>query len=597
VSSESSPAGEELRSYAPIGDGRTVALIGLRGQVDWMPLPSLGDLPVFGRLLDADSGGCIELEPTVEYTVRRRYLPRTNVLETTFTTEGGVAKVTDALVTGVAGRLPWAELARRIDGVSGRVPFAWRVQPGTSLQTASPWVDETAFGALMRSGLTTIAVVGSEHGEQTADPGGVDGAQVRGAFTTASGSRHLLVVVGTHDEPVHLPVAENVDIGIDRTIASWRAWSKVFSYEGPWAAAVQRSVLALKLLIYSPTGSIAAAATTSLPESPRGGKNWDYRYAWVRDVAYTLGALVGFGLREETHAAMSWLLRTIRAQGPDLHVFYSLDGGVCPNVEEYDVPGWRGIGPVVTGNPAQSQLQLGVYSDLFAICREYADAGNVLDIETGRMLSHIADHTCDVWRNPDSGMWELPDEQHYTSSKMGCWQALRDAVHLVELGQIPGSGARWRVEADRIREWIETNCWSSERQAYVMYPGATAVDASVLLHALSGFDRGERMSQTIDTLTEELGEGALLYRYSGMRREEHTFVACAFWRAAALVCVGRTDEGISAMDELVGLSNDVGIFAEMIAADDHAFWGNLPQALSHLALVRAALTIRDLTEG
>jgi GH15 family glucan-1,4-alpha-glucosidase len=213
------------------------------------------------------------------------------------------------------------------------------------------------------------------------------------------------------------------------------------------------------------------------------------------------------------------------------------------------------------------------------------------------MLSHIADHTCDVWRNPDSGMWELPDEQHYTSSKMGCWQALRDAVHLVELGQIPGSGARWRVEADRIREWIEKNCWSSERQTYVMYPGATAVDASVLLHALSGFDRGERMSQTIDTLTEELGEGALLYRYSGMRREEHTFVACAFWRAAALVCVGRTDEGISAMDELVGLSNDVGIFAEMIAADDHAFWGNLPQALSHLALVRAALTIRDLTEG
>lgn len=592
-----SASGDDLRSYAAIGDGRTVALIGLRGQVDWLPLPGIADLPVFGRLLDDDTGGCIELAPTEEFTVRRRYVPRTNVLETTFTTASGVAKVTDALVTGLAGRLPWAELARRIDGVKGHVAFEWRVQPGTSLQTASAWIDQAHGDAIMRSARTTIGVVGSDHGPAPSDDDtGEAGPLLRGSFRTRPDSRHLLIVVGTHDEPIHLPVPANVDVGIDRTVKAGRDWSREFSYDGPWAAHVQRSVLALKLLIHSPTGAIAAAATTSLPESDRGGKNWDYRYAWVRDLAYTVEALVGFGLREETHAAISWLLRTIRAHGPDLHVFYTLDGDVCSGVVEHDVAGWRGIRPVVTGNPALGQLQLGVYGDLFAICRAYIDAGNVLDIETGRMLSEVADRTCDLWRNPDSGMWELPEQRHYTSSKMGCWQALRDAVHLSELGQIPGSSDRWRAEAERIRGWIDEHGWSEERGAYVMDSESGRLDASVLLHALSGFDRGERMSRTIDALTEKLGSGPLLYRYSGMHREEETFVACAFWRAAALVCVGRHDEGVAAMDDLVGMSNDVGLFSEMISADDGSFWGNLPQALTHLALVRAALLIRDLDD-
>lgn len=588
-------AGEPLRSYAAIGDGRTIALIGERGQVDWMPLPGLGDLPVFGRLLDDENGGCIELEPVGEYRMTRRYVPDTNVLETTFTTADGVARITDALVTGIAGRLPWAELARRIDGLEGTVSFRWRVRPGTSLQTASPWIETRAdHAAVLRSGDTTVAVVGEGHGPHEPDPDGVAGPSLSGAFETEDGRRRLLIVVATHDEPLHLPVPANVDRGIDRTIESWQHWSREFSYDGPWAKHVQRSALTLKLLINSPTGAIAAAATTSLPESPSGGKNWDYRLAWVRDLAYTAHALVGFGLREETHAAISWLLRTIRAHGPDLKVFYTLDGDICPGVVARDVPGWRGIGPVITGNPAHGQLQLGVYGDLFAICRTYVDAGNILDVETGRMLAAVADRTCDLWRNPDSGMWELVEERHYTSSKMGCWQALNDAVHLAEAGVIPGSADRWRAERDRIRAWIEENGWSEARGAYVMYPGAEELDASVLLHAMSGFDRGDRMSATIDALADELGAGPLLYRYSGMAEEEGTFVACAFWRSAALACVGRHEEAVTLMDRLVALGNDVGIYAEMIAADDEAFWGNLPQALSHLALVSTALTIRDL---
>ena len=221
-------------------------------------------------------------------------------------------------------------------------------------------------------------------------------------------------------------------------------------------------------------------------------------------------------------------------------------------------------------------------------------SGNVLDTATGRLLANMADRTCDVWRNPDSGMWELDDVQHYTSSKMGCWQALRDAVHLAELDVIPGEPERWRTEMALIEAWVHEHGWSDDAGAYVMHPGTSDLDASVLLHAESGFDRGERMSRTIDRLTAELGAGPLLYRYTGMDREEHTFVACAFWRASALACVGRHEEALAAMDDLVSRGNDVGIFAEMISEDDGAFWGNLPQALSHLALINAALTMEQL---
>jgi GH15 family glucan-1,4-alpha-glucosidase len=591
---ESPIVADDLRSYAPIGDGRTIALVGRRGQIDWMPLPNLDSHPAFARLLDADTGGAVDLEPVGEYEVRRRYVPRTNVLETTFVTPEGKAKVTDAMVTGVAGRLPWAELARRIDGLEGAVEFTWRIRPGTQLQTASPWIEDIDGACVMRVGSISLGIVGKDYGRDAEASDSVGGPSIRGRFTTAPGSRHLLILVATDDEPLHLPDPDKVDRGIDRTIEGWRAWSREFSYDGPWADHVQRSALVLKLLVYAPTGAMAAAATTSLPENPRGGKNWDYRFAWVRDLAYAAHALVLFGLREETHGAISWLLRTVRENGPDIHVMYTLRGGTATDVERFDAPGFRGAQPVVTGNPAQGQLQLGVYGDIFAICRTYVDAGNLLDIATGRMLANLADRTCDLWRNPDSGMWELPEVRHYTSSKMGCWQALNDAVILAEAGQIPGSPGRWSAERDRIREWIDEHGWSDEAGSYVMYPGSTDLDASVLLHAPSGFDRGERMSATIDALTRGLGAGHLLYRYTGMDQEEHTFVACAFWRATALACVGRHGEALEAMDDLVGRANDVGVYAEMIAEGDGAFWGNLPQALSHLALVTAALTIRDL---
>jgi GH15 family glucan-1,4-alpha-glucosidase len=579
-----------LRSYAGIGDGRTVALIALDGSIDWLPLPSLDDPPVFAALVDAHNGGRFELRPVASFTAKRRYVPGTNVLQTTFTTVDGVVRVTDALVTGIAGRLPWTELARRVEGIQGSVRMAWAVTPGTVGNTASPWVEKSLHGPIVHVDGVMLAVRGLRHGPAKATTDGMSGS-----FTTAKRSRHVLALSACANEPLHVLSPNLVDAGLDRTVKAWKTWSKEFTFEGGWSPDALRSALALKLLIFSPAGSIAAAATTSLPESMTVAKNWDYRFAWVRDVAYSIRALVRFGLREETHAAVSWLVDAIKANGPDLSILYRLDGSVPDGrSESWDVPGWRDHGPTVTGNAAQSQLQLGVYGDLFDVMWVFVSNGNVIDSETSRLLSDIADRACNSWRQPDSGMWELPELRHYTSSKMGCWQALDRAVRLAEAGELVGNVARWRSEAQHIRDWIDAEGWSETRGSYVMYPGSDLLDTSVLLHSVSGFDRGPRMIATIDAIRSQLGRGPLVYRYDGMQSEEGTFVASAFWISGALACVGRMDEAKEQLDAMLCLGNDVGLYAEQMDETTHEFLGNLPQALSHLAMINAALTIDEL---
>jgi len=592
-----------LRDYAAVGDGRTVALVATDGQIDWFPVPDLDSPPAFAGLLDP-RGGRIVLRPVEDFTVTRRYIGRTNVLATRFATASGTAEITDALVTGVAGRLPWAELARRVEGITGSVAFTWAVEPGNLFGDDPPVRVPTPHGPLLRSDTINLAVVGFEHGRTDPhDPARWDPEAppvFEGGFRTRAGSRHLLCVVATDAEPIHLPDPRIVDQGIDRTVENWRTWSAEFARDrGPWAEQVHRSALVLKLLLHSPSGAVAAAATTSLPESRDGGKNWDYRYAWVRDLAYTVDAMLDLGLREEPHAAASWMLNALKEHGDRLEVFFRLDGSRDGRVRRIDAQGWNGIGPVQAGNGAAGQLQLGIYADVLSLISRYAESGNMLDRGTSDLLARFATEACRQWPRRDSGMWELTRRRHYTSSKMACWQALDAACRLADGGHItpdPELVERWRRNRDEVRTWIERRAWSERRGAYVMHPGSRRLDASVLLHARSGFDTGDRMSRTIDALRAELADGPLLYRYSGMQREEGAFVACSFWMAEALALVGRVDEARALMDELVDLPNDVGLLAEMIDPADRSFLGNLPQALSHLALVQAARTITDLVE-
>ncbi|RKR73399.1 glycoside hydrolase family 15 protein [Frondihabitans australicus] len=577
-----------LETYAPIGDGRTVGLVALDGSIDWLALPELDTAPVFSAILDPEHGGSISLHPSEPATVRRHYEDDSNVLVTEWTTDSGMCRVTDAMLTGTAGRLPWAQLARVVHGVEGEVAMTWEVVPGRALGSCVPERRETANGTVLVCDSVTLGVSEQGFGSVARDDVGFGGG-----FTTGAGTEHVLTVVGTDGEPLLIPDPADVPGQLDVTRANWDRWSSAIDYDGPWDAQVRRSALALKLLIHAPSGAIAAAATTSLPEDRRGGKNWDYRFAWVRDLAYTVRAISSLGFREEAHAAVSWLLRTIRQHEDDMPIFYTLQGDKSDGVTESDAPGWNGIGPVTVGNHAVSQLQLGVWGDVLDVMAQYVAQGNQLDPATAGLLERLADSACRQWPKKDSAMWELDDEQHYTSGKLGCWQALDRAIELHDAGQIAGDRETWAKNRRLIEQWVDENGWNEERGAYVMRPGTSALDTAVLLHTMSGFDRGPRMSATIDAIVSELERDGLVFRYSGVAEEEGAFVACSFWLVTALAQVGRIDEARSLMEKAVAHANDVGVYSEMISVDDGSFLGNLPQALSHLALVQAALAIRD----
>jgi len=573
-----------IAEYGVLGDGRTSALVAADGRIDWYPLPRLDSPPVFAAMLDPEVGGHLTLVPHEPYEVERRYLDETNVLETTFIGTTGRVRTTTALNVGTAGRLPWTELAVRIEGVSGRVPMRWDLVPGTRFGQASPWVSCRGSTPIVSLGNQTLAVVTSGMGAVTVGP-----HRVHGELVAEVGVRQLLACTATDGEPVFVPTAVAIDDRIDRTIESWCRWSRQLTPLGRWTPMTTRSALALKTLITEASGAIAAAVTTSLPERIGGDKNWDYRYAWVRDSSFTIDALISLGLHEEAHGAVSWILDAVRRNGPELRVFYTLDGSAPGGETDLAAPGYRQSAPVRDGNGAATQIQLGTYGDFFDTIFRYTDEGHVLDPGTGRMLADLADRCCDDWRSPDSGIWELEDLQHYTISKIGCWVALDRAVRLGQAGQIPAEhSARWEVEARDIRAWVDRWCWSDARQSFVFYAGTDDLDASVLLAARTGFDRGPRLSSTIEAIEAELGPGPLFARYSGAEGSEGAFVACTFWMVQALVLTGQTARAVCLMQEAVGLCNDLGLLSEQIDRASGEFLGNVPQGLSHLALINAA---------
>ncbi len=581
-----------IEDYAVLGDGRTVALLALDGRVDWWPLPALDSPPVVSGLLDPVAGGHLALAPVDQCGVSRRYLPDTNVVETTYTTATGTARIVAALNVGTAGRLPWTELAQRVDIVSGSVDLAWRFQPGDRFGRANPWVVDRHGTPVIRIEDQSLGVILDGFPPATVDPHAASG---HARFQ--EGARGLLAVVATDAEPLFLPSSAAIQHRLDRTIAAWRSWSDLMSPAGCWDGPVRRSALVLKALLAEHSGAIAAAATTSLPERVGGDKNWDYRFAWTRDSSFVLDALLHLGLHEEVHAAVSWLLDAVRRNGGDLHVFYALDGATADHETDLDCPGWRHSRPARSGNAASDQLQLGTYGDLLDTIGRYCAEGHLLDLATARMLADLADRCCDRWRCRDSGIWELEERRHYTSSKIGCWVALERAVHLAETGQIPDRRIeRWRAGAEEIRDWVDTHCWSEAKQAYTFHADTEDLDAAVLLAGRTGFDRGPRLATTIEAVADELGVGPLLYRYTGMAAEEGAFVACSFWMVDALARTGQLQRARRLMAQLLALANGVGLYSEQIDPATGAFLGNLPQALSHLALINAAFTLEHATE-
>ena len=588
-----------LRDYAAIGDGRTVALVALDGSIDWLPLPDLDSGSVFAAVLDPSEGGRFALAPEIPSEATRRYVPDTNVLETTFTTSAGVVRVTDALVFHGPGLTPLRELVRSIEGLGGSVPMEWSVEPRFEYGSRRTTIERRDGVAIASAGADAIAI-------RSFDAGGPDVGpdRITGRADVRAGSTATIVLSAAHAEPLVFPGRDEAVARVDGTRDAWRLWLEARTYDGPFHDAVMRSALALKLLVFAPSAAIAGAATTSLPEEIGGVRNWDYRFSWIRDSAFTLGAFLTLGYPIEAQAYFWWLMNASQLTEPRLQVLYRLDGD--PEATERTLPlaGYLGSRPVRAGNAAVEQTQLDMYGALLECAWRYANEVGRLDRDVAARLARIADLVADVWSMPDSGIWEVrSDPVHFTQSKMMCWVALDRAIALAASARIPSDRVdRWIRERDALRRFVEERCWSDRLRSYVRAAGSEELDASVLHASLYGYAdaRDPRMLGTIDAIERGLRDGPFVTRYSGadgLPGEEGAFLTCSFWLAEALALSGREDRASELMEQLIGMANDVGLYAEEIDPSDGSFLGNFPQALPHLALIGAAKVIGEAARG
>jgi GH15 family glucan-1,4-alpha-glucosidase len=590
-----------IRDYALIGDGRTGALVARDGSIDWLCLPNVDSPSTFARLLDAEKGGSFQLGPEEPFEAERRYVEGTNVLETTFRTASGAVRVTDAMaLTDMAHISPMREVIRKVEGLSGRVRMRWALEPRFFYGRHRPELGRREGRVFFSHGRDALALNLWDAGE----PEQTGPAAVGGTFDAEAGRASIVSLAAAYKEPTVLPGRNDTERRLERTARFWEQWSSRAKYDGPWREQVVRSALVLKLLVYAPSGAIVAAPTTSLPEWRGGSRNWDYRYAWVRDASWTLDALLRLGYRDEATSFFWWIMHASRITQPRLQILYRVDGSTKAReyeLEEFD--GYRGSKPVRVGNGAAEQIQLDVYGSLFEAASLYAEEGGEIDRDTGKELGKIADYVAENWRERDAGIWEVRSEPaHFIQSKALCWVALDRACSLASSGAIPRPGDAWREEAEKVRAFVHEHGWDEERRSYVRAPDQPEVDACLLTLALLGFDDpvGERMRGLVDAVRRELAEGPLVYRYrgeDGVSGEEGAFLTCSFWLADALARGGRIDEAERLMEELVALSNDVGLFSEEMDPASGDFLGNFPQGLTHLALINAAVSIKDAKEG
>jgi GH15 family glucan-1,4-alpha-glucosidase len=602
-----------ISDYALIGDCRTAALVSKAGSVDWLCLPRFDSPAVFSALLDRKVGGRFFVRPRGRFSVSRRYVDRTNLLETTFRTADGVLRLTDAMAVAdmeVRRREISVEheILRRVECLAGEVEVEVGCDPRPFFgQGRAQLKDRRKLGFAFEAGpqvLTLqseipLAPAPQGRGDGRGNAGGVSGAE----RLRQGERRYLSLAAESGDTAAIPPLGEWAEARLERSRLWWEAWSGRCHYTGPYPEAVERSILLLKLLTYAPSGAVIAAPTTSLPESIGGPRNWDYRYCWLRDASWTLDAFFDLGYQEEGKAFLSWLLYATRLRHPRLGVLHDVHGE--SRIAEHELAhleGYRGSRPVRVGNGASGQLQLDVYGELVESASEFVRRGGELDRTQARLLADLGETTCLLWRQPDEGIWEKRSGRfHHTFSKMMCWVALDRLLGMGEAGKLATLGPRTRFarERDAIRQAIETAGWSDRLQSYVDVFDEEGADASLLLLGIYGYTdpRSPRFRSTFAHLDRELGSDGLLYRYppgtDGIASGEAAFAICSFWAVEALARMGESEKASARFETILSHANDVGLFSEEIEPGTGAFLGNFPQAFSHVGLINAALTLAE----
>lgn len=587
-----------IGGYALIGNARTAALVSRAGSVDWMCLPRFDGDPIFGALLDAAVGGRFSIQPPRPFETERRYLPDTNILETTFRTPTGACVLRDLFTISdeAGGTLtPDHELLREAEGLEGSVEFVMRYEPRRDYGRATARIEER--GALgMVCEVDTGAMTLLSDAPMQLEAGS---AVVTGRLRVAAGERHYWSATYSAEAPaVILPLGDAARTRIEATADWWRGWASRCTYHGPYRDQVVRSALALKLLTYAPSGAIVAAPTTSLPEHVGGDRNWDYRYCWLRDAAFTVRALLRLGYQEEALAFAQWMLHATRLTHPRLQVVYDVFGEAhLPERTLDHLEGYRGSRPVRLGNGAHDQVQIDVYGEVVRSFAHCVDAEIPAASGAEHFLRGLGDTVCASWDEPDHGIWESrgPRARHTLSMAL-CAVALEDLLGMHDQGVIRVPVERYREVSQRIRREIETNGYNSDIGSYTATPDGDQVDASLLTLPLYDYiDAADpRMQSTLRRIREQLARGNLYYRSevaSDGSQEEGTFAVCAFWAIELMALAGEVDHARKAFEDVLSYANDVGLFAEEIDPDSGEALGNMPQAFTHIGVINAAVAL------
>ncbi len=600
---------QPIENYGIIGDLYSVAVVGMNGSIDWLCCPTFDSPSVFAAILDDKKGGHFKIAPTAQgITHKQFYWPDTNVLITRFLSPDGVGEITDYMpIAQTAKGTGQHQVVRRVNVVRGAMPFRMECYPAFNYARDDHQTKVTPDGACFYS-------PGLSLGLATRVPLKQDGKGVSAEFRLEEGQTATFLL---QDIPagtgcgISLSEQEAME-SFKNTVEYWRRWISKCTYTGRWREVVHRSALALKLLTYARTGAIVAAPTCSLPEGVGGERNWDYRYTWIRDAAFTLYGLLRIGFTDEAAHFMDWIQARCHELNPDgsLQIMYGIDGRHTLTEEILDhLEGYKGSRPVRVGNGAYNQLQLDIYGELMDSVYLFNKYGSPISYDLWTNLRQLINWVCDNWQRKDEGVWEVRGgQQHFVYSKLMCWVAIDRGIRLADKRSFPADRDRWLKVRDQIYEDIMAKGWSPKRQAFVQHYGSESVDAANLIMPLVFFlsPTDPRMLKTLDAINVPPEKGglvsnSLVYRYNveetadGLKGEEGTFNICTFWLVEALTRAGRSDrtrleEARLMFEQMLGYANHLGLYAEETGPSGEAL-GNFPQAFTHLALISAAFNL------
>jgi GH15 family glucan-1,4-alpha-glucosidase len=585
-----------IGDYGIIGNMLSAALVGIDGSIDWCCLPRFDSPSIFAAILDDEKGGKFEIRPQLPFESRQSYMPNTNVLQTTFQTESGTATVTDFMpcYQTSQGRLAqFSEIHRLVHCAQGEVALEVVFEPKLDYARANALMTTSKYGVTIKGRTETLALFSSIPFTIHRDSG-------ISHFRLKQGETAGFILSHGFNKSL-IPVINNSVIKLNKTADYWQRKAEGCVFSGAWREPVVRSYLALHLLVYSPTGAIIAAPTTSLPEEIGGDRNWDYRYAWLRDASLTINAFTYLGHGEEARGFMKWLLSVCSKCGPKAQILYDIDlrDPLDEQILDY-LEGYRHSRPVRIGNGAYLQRQLDIFGEMLEAAYSYLKIGGSITRRTWGLLESFVNAAYELWQQPDSGIWEVRGgPYHFVHSKLMCWVALDRGVKIAEKLGYRKHVKRWQAMCDKIRHSILSRGWKLQRQAFSQHYDTLALDASSLLIPLFGFLPvfDERVKSTIERIVEELSYNGLLRRYKtgetddGLRGSEGAFLWCSFWLVRNLLRLGRLDEAVDLYEKLLSCGNHLGLFSEMVDPTSGEALGNFPQALSHLAVIIAGLEL------